>query len=869
MTALADRPEAAQTASRQHGGGPARRAIIRWAWRLFRREWRQQLLVLALLIVAVGATTVMAAVAANAPSSPAATFGTANLQFTLQSPGKQLAADLAATRQRFGTIDVIEHQSVPVPGSVNTTDLRAQDPRGPFGYPMLQLDAGHYPSGPGQVAVTGQVAAIYRLRLGSVWREDGHARTVVGLVENPLNLQDSFALVAPGQAAPPSQVQVLLNATPAQTAGFTLPDGSVPSFDLRTNQQSNFPPSAVLVFTVIGLLFVGLLAVAGFAVMASRRLRALGMLAAVGASVRQVRLGMVANGVIIGIAAAISGLVVGLASWLAFVPRLQTIAEHRIDWLHLPLLVLAAGMLLAVAAAVAAAWWPAQAAARVPVVAALSGRPPRPRPGHQFAAVGGVLLVVGLGLLGVASRSVNGHHGTPMATVGGVIGTAAGVLLLGPLAIRGLAAAGRRSPVSVRIALRDLVRYQARSGAALAAVSLTIGIAAAIAVGAAEPQATAGPSTGNLPANQLIAYISADADPSADGGGPIPVPTAAEVTSAQRSADGLAASLHTTTILALETAALASSVQPLQGQSGTGLQPASLVRRIAVTINGRSGVSFSPPPNGSQLYVATPVLLQHYGIVAGSIKAGADILTSIKGLAGYGLTDFANMNGCGGPSCVVRRRQPGVPRASLPGLAHPIIEQVDGLPAYTSAPNTLITATAIRSLGLTVIPVGWLIQTPRPLTSAQIVAADHWAAAIGLTVETRNGDGASDSGQLATDAAAIAALLALGVLAMTAGLIRSETAPDLRILTATGAGGATRRSIASASAASLGLLGALIGTGGAYLAFIAWHHGVRGLGHVPVTSLLIILAGLPVLAAAGGWLLAGREPAAIARQPLV
>ena len=33
----------------------ARRAIVRWAWRMFRREWRQQIVVLALLAVAVAA----------------------------------------------------------------------------------------------------------------------------------------------------------------------------------------------------------------------------------------------------------------------------------------------------------------------------------------------------------------------------------------------------------------------------------------------------------------------------------------------------------------------------------------------------------------------------------------------------------------------------------------------------------------------------------------------------------------------------------------------------------------------------------------------------------------------------------------------
>ena len=57
--------------------------------------------------------------------------------------------------------------------------------------------------------------------------------------------------------------------------------------------------------------------------------------------------------------------------------------------------------------------------------------------------------------------------------------TACLVFLLGaflvseaPLGIRGLAATARRAPVAARLALRDLARYQARSGAALAATIL-------------------------------------------------------------------------------------------------------------------------------------------------------------------------------------------------------------------------------------------------------------------------------------------------------------------------------------------------------------------------------------------------------------
>ena len=65
--------------------------------------------------------------------------------------------------------------------------------------------------------------------------------------------------------------------------------------------------------------------------------------------------------------------------------------------------------------------------------------------------------------------------------------------------------------------------------------------------------------------------------------------------------------------------------------------------------------------------------------------------------------------------------------------------------------------------------------------------------------------------------------MALGVLAMTVGLIRGETAGDLRTLAATGASGATRRTLNATSAGALALLGGILGTAAAYLALIAWH----------------------------------------------
>ena len=62
--------------------------MVRWAWRLFRREWRQQLLILLLIVVAVAAVVVGAAVAVNTPPPRDAGFGTARdlATFNLSTP---------------------------------------------------------------------------------------------------------------------------------------------------------------------------------------------------------------------------------------------------------------------------------------------------------------------------------------------------------------------------------------------------------------------------------------------------------------------------------------------------------------------------------------------------------------------------------------------------------------------------------------------------------------------------------------------------------------------------------------------------------------------------------------------------------------
>ena len=85
-----ERPVTGSAPEPTTGGVPARRAMVRWAWRLFKREWRQQLLILLLVIVAVAAVVVGAAVAVNTPPPANAGYGTADDLATFTSiPAKQ------------------------------------------------------------------------------------------------------------------------------------------------------------------------------------------------------------------------------------------------------------------------------------------------------------------------------------------------------------------------------------------------------------------------------------------------------------------------------------------------------------------------------------------------------------------------------------------------------------------------------------------------------------------------------------------------------------------------------------------------------------------------------------------------------------
>jgi putative ABC transport system permease protein len=452
-----DRP--ADTAS-DGGGVPARRAILRWAMRLLRREWRSQVLVLALLALAVAAATGGVTAAYNlAPAEGHAERGTADnsLHFEDADPAA-MDVDIAAAEEWFGTIDVIGRRDVLIPGSFEPVELRSQDPDGAFSAPMLALVDGRYPATNTEIAVTDAVADTLDVGIGATVDLGDTTWTVVGVVENPSDLGDAFALVDPSQAVRFRSVTILAGGTADQAQSFRAPSGASPTASGGPGDEGVMAAVGVLVAGAVLLALVSLVAAAGFVVIAQRRLRQLGMLAATGASERHLRLVTVANGAVIGLIAAVAGAVIGLAAWIAFVPGLETAVGHRITTSNVPWWLIVASMVLAVVAATAAAWWPARSAARVPVVAALSGRPSPPRPIGRSAAWGVPFVLVGLAVFVFAGNRVDAFIDVVLI-MAGTVSFVVGMLLLAPAAIHIAAGLAGRASVPVRLALRDLARY--------------------------------------------------------------------------------------------------------------------------------------------------------------------------------------------------------------------------------------------------------------------------------------------------------------------------------------------------------------------------------------------------------------------------
>ena len=239
------------------------------------------------------------------------------------------------------------------------------------------------------------------------------------------------------------------------------------------------------------------------------------------------------------------------------------------------------------------------------------------------------------------------------------------------------------------------------------------------------------------------------------------------------------------------------------------------------------------------LYVATPEVLALLDLENTPLQPGIEVLTPFDGRLAY---------------------------ANTRSNAQPAVQHIDTA-AYSSTPSSLITEAGLQKHGWQTRRSGWLLEAAQPITAEHRASLRDHAAAAGLTVEFRDPQNALGTIRLA--ATVVGVLVALGVIGLTLGLLRVETNNDLRTLTATGAPRSVRRSLSAATGASLATTGTLLGVGLAYAGLIAaYASNLDPLLRVPVAHISVLVAGVPALAAAASWLVAGKEPPMLRRAPI-
>ena len=154
-------------------------------------------------------------------------------------------------------------------------------------------------------------------RSGAEVELDGLRSSVVGIVENPEALDEEFALAAPSADETPHAATILLHATEERVESFR-PTVAPTNWNIEGRGQSEKTLAAVgvMITATVAMLLVTLVAAAAFVVIAQRRQRQLGLLAAAGATERDVRLVMIADGAGVGIVAAVAGSLVAFAAWI-------------------------------------------------------------------------------------------------------------------------------------------------------------------------------------------------------------------------------------------------------------------------------------------------------------------------------------------------------------------------------------------------------------------------------------------------------------------------------------------------------------------------------------------------------------------------
>jgi putative ABC transport system permease protein len=576
-------------------------------------------------------------------------------------------------------------------------------------------------------------------------------------------------------------------------------------------------------FAGLALIAIVVTVGAAFAVGARQQVRELGLVTVNGGTARHVRQVVLAQGLVLGVVGAATGLLVGAAATVLGIPRWQRMTDQLIEHPRFGWGELVAAAAVGVLASVVAATVPAFNAARTHPVDALTGRVRVGAPRTRWSLLGGLLVLAGMVAVAaagvVAQRRVAehrqlldlGNYGLPvdrtlpiMGTLAGTAVTVVGLVLLMPAVVGAVGRLGALLPLSGRLAVRDAARHRHRTVAASAAVMVAIAgsiVAAFLFATRMDTEPRTLPRDTALASLDVVAtYVRA-----AHGGQDLED----AVTELPRAVPGA-----TTQEITLVTAS--------QDGPGSG----------SIFLNPRMS-PLSCLTSGTQLGIGSPELIElvtgnkpdagtRSALAEGRVVLFDDCLDSRNGAA----TMSTNLDG---PVTLP------VYRARVPAG----IEHYDA-----SLPRAFISAEAAAALGWTSFADTMAVTYPPGSLDAVRAAVED------AGMDIRVGEAADVSGTgLYLGLAVLTGVVALLGAGVTVALAAADGRADLATLAALGAPARRRRTLAGAQALVVTGLGTLAGlVVGVCVGFAAVPlAGLHGLS-VPWQQLWVALVGAPLVA---------------------
>lgn len=382
---------------------------------------------------------------------------------------------------------------------------------------LARLTSGRLPKNPYEALVTAPLAERLglldgegRLRPGATLRPvNGPPVAVTGLALKPYCLRCADVVAPPdtvlkkaildGYGGPLSYLVDLPDGVDAAALEATWPFPMsifVPRDDFRDDTPiSGYLRGAaggpVALFAGLGMVGIVVTAGAAFTVGARRQIRDLGLVAVNGGTAKHVRRIVLAQGLVLGVLGAVTGLLVGAAATVLGVPLWQRMTNQLIENPRFGSGDLAVAAGVGIVASVAAATVPAFGVARLLPVDALAGRFRTSAPKARLSLLGVLLVLAGTGAVIVSG--VAGHHllhqrytnlsapvtpvDSPLPVIGILIGamvTVTGLVLVMPTLVTAVGWFGDRLPLAGRLAVRDAVRHRHRTVAAGAAVMVAV-----------------------------------------------------------------------------------------------------------------------------------------------------------------------------------------------------------------------------------------------------------------------------------------------------------------------------------------------------------------------------------------------------------